>query len=194
LQSSLGLTPFEAGLALLPGGILCGILTPLSGRLFDKIGAKPLVTAGCALLIITMFLLSHISLSTGLLTIVLLHIFTTMGTSLINTPVQTNTLNQLPQKYNAHGVAITNTLQQISAAFGSSLFIGLMGAIQAGYLSKIKNPSHLQQRAAIISGVDMAFTAALILVTIAFVLSFFIKRQGNSAQKSKLTIEPIDIL
>lgn len=179
LQSSLGLTPFEAGLALMPGGILCGIITPLSGRLFDKIGAKPLVMTGFALLIITMFLLSHISLSTGLFTIILLHIFTTMGTSLINTPAQAYTLNQLPKEYNAHGVAITNTLQQISAAFGSSLFIGLMGAIQTGYLSKIKNPNLSQQRTAIISGVNMAFTAALVLVAVAFVLSFFINRQGN---------------
>jgi DHA2 family lincomycin resistance protein-like MFS transporter len=183
LQSSMGLTPFEAGLTLLPGGILCGVITPLSGRLFDRIGAKPLVITGFAILIVTMFLLSHISLSTGLLAIILLHIFTTIGTSLINTPVQANTLNQLPQKYNAHGVAITNTLQQISAAFGSSLFIGLMGAIQTGYLSKIKSPNLLQQRTAIISGVDMAFTAALVLVTIAFVLSFFIKQHGNIQAK-----------
>ena len=184
LQSSLRLTPFEAGLALLPGGILCGIITPLSGRLFDKIGAKPLVTTGFAVLIVTMFLLSHISTSTSLLTIILLHIFTTMGTSLINTPAQANTLNQLPQKYNAHGVAITNTLQQISAAFGSSLFIGLMGAVQTGYLSKIKSPNLSQQRTAIISGVDTAFTAALILVAIAFVLSFFIKQQRSKSKES----------
>lgn len=179
LQSALGLSPFAAGLSLLPGGIICGIITPLSGRFFDKIGARPLITTGFAILIVTMLFFSHLSASMNLAMIIGLHILTFVGTSLINTPIQTNTLNQLPKEYYTHGVAITNTVQQIASAFGSSLFIGLMGAIQTSYLSKIKNPNLLRQRTAIISGVDMAFTAALFLVIIAFVLSFFIKRQGN---------------
>lgn len=179
LQSSLGLTPFQAGLSLLPGGILCGIITPLSGRFFDRIGAKPLVTTGFAILIVTMLFFSHLSASTSLIMIIAFHVFTFIGTSLINTPIQANTLNQLSKEYNAHGVAITNTVQQIAAAFGSSLFIGLMGAVQTGYLSKLKNPGFSQQRTAIISGVHVAFTAALILVATAFILSLFIKSARN---------------
>lgn len=184
MQSSMGLTPFTAGLAMLPGGIICGIITPLSGRFYDKIGAKPLVIVGFSILTVVMFFLSHITASTSLPTIIVLHILTFLGTSLINTPMQTNTLNQLPRAYNVHGVAITNTVQQISAAFGSSLFIGLMGAIQSNYLKKLKSPDFSQQRAAIISGVDTAFTAALILVVIALMLSLFIKRHGNTSKEN----------
>ena len=115
--------------------------------------------------------------------IIILHIFTFMGTSLINTPIQTNTLNQLPKEYNTHGVAITNTVQQIAAAFGSSLFIGLMGATQTNYLSKFKSANLSQQRAATISGVDTAFTAALILVVFAFIISFFIKGHESEPKR-----------
>lgn len=178
LQNSLGLTPFKAGLALLPGGIVCGILTPLAGRLFDKIGAKPLIITGFIILTVVMSCFSHVTMATSLAVIIILHIFSFVGTSLINTPTQTNTLNQLPSEYNAHGVAITNTVQQIAAAFGSSLFIGLMGAVQANSLAKIKNPNIAEQHNAIISGVDAAFTAALIMVVIALFLSFFMKHKG----------------
>ncbi len=108
----------------------------------------------------------------------------TLGVGLIFAPIQANSLNQLPEEYNAHGVTILNTALQIAAAFGSSLFIGLMGATQEKYLSKYENPSVMQQNTALISGVDIAFTVALILVTIGLILSFFIK----SMKKNRLII------
>jgi DHA2 family lincomycin resistance protein-like MFS transporter len=193
LQSSLGLTPFAAGLALLPGGIVCGILAPISGHLFDKIGAKPLAIAGFAILTIVFLFFSHITAATSLSVIIILHICSFIGTSLINTPTQTNTLNQLPYEYNAHGVSITNTVQQIASAFGSSLFIGLMGAVQENNLSKMKNPNVVEQHRAIISGVDAAFTAALIMVAIALVLSFFIKAKDTNKNDESYQSEKINI-
>lgn len=181
MQSSLGLTPFMAGIALMPGGILSGILTPVSGKLYDKIGAKPLVVTGFIFVSVAMFFLCHISSSTGITTIIILHMCVFTGISLINTPAQTNTLNQLPKKYNSHGVAILNTVQQISAAVGSSLFIGFMGAKQAEYLLKLKNPSITQQQEALISGVNTAFTVALIIIIIGLILSLRCQPNHKSA-------------
>ena len=181
LQDSLQLTPFESGIALMPGGIICGIITPLSGHMYDKIGAKPLIIAGFSMLAVTTFCFLHVSASTALITIIVLHVLTYTGTSLINTPLQTNCLNQLPREYNPHGVAIVNTVQQISAAFGSSLFIGLMGAVQTKKLAGFGNPSAAQQKAAIVSGVNAAFTAAFVLVVTALVMSLFLKNRNPAA-------------
>ncbi|HEY3363362.1 MAG TPA: MDR family MFS transporter [Methanosarcina sp.] len=192
MQGALGLTPFVAGLALLPGGILNALISPLSGRLYDKLGAKLLATVGFAALIIDMFFLSHISGSTTLTILIALQVCMTLGVGLIFAPIQANSLNQLPKEYSAHGVTILNTALQIAAAFGSSLFIGLMGATQEKYLSKYENPGILQQNAALISGVDIAFTAALILVAIGLILSFFIKQREKEAINSLGSqIEPL---
>ena len=177
MQSVLGITPMVAGLALLPGSIINGFVAPLSGRLYDEIGAKPLAVSGFAALTVAMFLLSRISSATTLVMLIASQVCMLIGIGLIFTPIQANSLNQLPKEYNAHGVVIINTMQQISAAFGSSLFIGLMGAVQAKHLETIKNPDILQQHSAIISGVDTAFTAALVMVVIGLILSFFIKRR-----------------
>ena len=46
LQSGLMLTAFTSGLILLPGGILNGFMSPVTGRLFDKYGPKWLVIPG----------------------------------------------------------------------------------------------------------------------------------------------------
>lgn len=180
IQDVLGMTPFIAGLALLPGCMTNGIFSPLSGHLYDKVGAKSLVTAGFVALSVAMFFLSRISASTNLLTIIALQICMSLGVSLNVTPIQVNSLNQLPKEYNAYGVAILSTAQQIAAALGSSLFIGLMGAIQTKSLSGIKNPDISQAHSAIISGADIAFSLALIIVVIGFILTFFIKRKTHN--------------
>src|SRR5574344_2380283 len=42
MQSGLGIVPMVAGFALLPGSIVNGVVAPVSGYLYDKLGAKPL--------------------------------------------------------------------------------------------------------------------------------------------------------
>lgn len=175
-QDALNLSPFLAGLAVLPGGLVSAVVTPLSGRLFDRIGAKPLLIAGFSMVGVAMFLLSHLSVATGLLSLVLFHMLTFVGIALINTPAQVNTLNQLPRAYYAHGVAITNTVQQIAAALGSSLFIGLMGAVQELDLARYQSPTPRQRHLALVSGVNTAFTAAFLLVLAALLISAFFVR------------------
>ena len=122
-----------------------------------------------------MFFFSRISGSMNLVTLIVLQACMCLGVSSISTPAQANSLNQLPKQYNAHGVAVLTTAQQIAAAFGSSLFIGLMGVVQTNNLSGIQNPSTAQQHSAMISGAGVAFTAALIIVVIGFIITFFIK-------------------
>lgn len=186
MQSALGMAPFQAGLALLPGCLVNVVLTPLSGRIYDKIGGRLPIIIGFVALIITMFGFSRVSESTTFIVIVVFQVCMSLGISMISTPAQTNSLNQLPKEYNVHGVAIINTIQQIAAAFGSSVFIGLMGTVKEKHLEEFENPDISQQHAAIVSGVDMAFTVALILVVIGLVLSFFIKQDRKEQFISNL--------
>jgi len=176
MQAKMGMTPFTAGLALLPGGIFATCTMPLSGIIYDKIGVKLLATVGFVILAVTMFFFAHISATTGMAALIVLHICMTTSIALIIAPMQTNSLNQLSAEYHAHGVVILNTTQQIAAATGSTLYIGLMGAMQARYLAQFPHPGLAEQQAAMISGADTAFTAAFIVVVIGLILSFFVKR------------------
>lgn len=179
MQDALGQTPFIAGLILLPGCVANGICSPLTGRLYDKIGARPLLTAGFAVLSAAMLFFSHITASTNVLTLIPIHVCMCLGISLIVTATQVNSLNQLPKNFGPSGVAILSTTQQIAAAFGSSIFIGLMGTIQTHNLLGIKKPSISQRHTAITAGVDTAFTIALVVAIIGFILTFFIKRETH---------------
>lgn len=177
MQSGLGISPAMAGFAVLPGSILNALIAPISGRLCDKVGGKPLAIIGFSILTVAMFILSHVSASVTLAELIILHICIFSGVSLIFTPIQTTSLNQLPSEYNPHGVAVLNTAQQISAAFGSSLFIGLMGTVQENYLETIANPDTVQQCDALTHGMNAAFTASLVMVVIGLGVSIFLKKK-----------------
>src|SRR5690625_6324681 len=50
MQNMLGFTALESGLVLLPGAIIMGLMNPVTGRLFDRYGAKWLAIIGFSLL------------------------------------------------------------------------------------------------------------------------------------------------
>lgn len=177
LQGGLALTAFAAGLALLPGGLLNGAMSPIAGRLFDRYGPRALVIPGTALLVVTMWLFTNVTTETATWQLVVFHSMLMLGISLVMMPGQTNGLNQLPRKYYPHGTAILNTLQQVAGAIGVALFIGIMTAAETGYLQSAVDPeSAAAQQEALTSGVQGAFTVGLIFAIVAFVLSLFMKR------------------
>jgi ABC-type Fe3+ transport system permease subunit len=72
---------------------------------------------------------------------------------------------------------------QIGAAFGSAIFIGLMGVIENNYLAGITNPDIQQTQSAIISGVHVSFAVAFIIAFIGLMISIFL-RKGDQAEQS----------
>ncbi|NOU62125.1 MDR family MFS transporter [Marinifilum caeruleilacunae] len=184
----LKLSPIIAGAALLPGSIMNMIITPLSGRIYDKNGARILVIIGFITLTVAMYFLSNISTSESVYWLIAMHICINLGVSMIITPSQTNSLNQLPKKIGSDGIAVLNTIVQIAAAFGSSLFIGIMGTTQEKQLGLLQNPGIAEQQSATTAGISLAFLSALVMASIGLLASFFIKRRINQPKYAKINL------
>src|SRR5699024_10582055 len=126
VQMIRGISPFEAGIIMLPGAILMGIMSPIVGRLFDRYGARTMAIIGITITIVTTFYLSRLDFHSGYYYIMMLYTVRMMGMSLVMMPVMTNGLNQLPMVSNPHGTAMNNTLQQVSGAIGTALLLTIM--------------------------------------------------------------------
>lgn len=178
LEGALGLTAFTAGLIMLPGGFINGIVSPISGYLYDKYGAKVLVLPGFIISAAVFYIFScTISLSITVPLIIALHCLSLLAVGMINTPNQTNSLNQLSLEDAPHGTAITNTLQQIAGAFGTSLFVAIMSAGQKSYLATLSNPNTQKAQAlSLVYGVHRVFVIQVFVLIFAVVLSLFLKR------------------
>ncbi|MCT9872400.1 MFS transporter, partial [Paenarthrobacter aurescens] len=48
-QTAAGLSPLQTGFLMLPGGVTLALTAMVGGRLFDKIGFKPLLLTGLVL-------------------------------------------------------------------------------------------------------------------------------------------------
>ncbi|AWB46778.1 lincomycin efflux MFS transporter Lmr(B) [Paenibacillus sp. CAA11] len=177
LQQGLGKSPFYAGLMLLPGGIINGIMSPIMGRLFDKFGPKWLVIPGLLVVAVVLWFFSSITVASSVALIIVLHSCLMIGISMIMMPAQTNGLNQLPREYYPDGTAIMNTLQQVAGAIGTALAVSILSSGSKHFMEGVKNPlDPANLPAAFTAGVQDAFVFAMIVAIVGLVVSFFVKR------------------
>ncbi|PLR79844.1 MFS transporter [Bacillus canaveralius] len=193
VQTIRGISPLDAGLMMLPGAIVMALMSPITGRLFDKFGGRMLAIIGLSITVVTSYYFSRLTLETTYTQLIILYTVRMFGMSMVNMPVTTNGLNQLPARFYPHGTAMNNTLQQVSGAIGTALLVTVMSIRSETHAeeladSAIKNltgqptPAALaemkQQIAmqAMLEGINDAFFVTVLIAGIALVLAFFIKR------------------
>jgi DHA2 family lincomycin resistance protein-like MFS transporter len=177
LISGLGLSALTAGLVLLPGGLINGVMSPIMGGLFDKFGPKWLVIPGLVIVAAVLWFFSGITTASTLALIIVLHSCLMIGISMVWMPAQTNGLNQLPRELYPDGTAIMNTLQQVAGAIGTALAVSIMTAGSKTFMEGVDNvadPANIPL--ALTAGIQNAFIFAMVVAVIGLVVAFFIKR------------------
>lgn len=126
LQDAMGLTPLQSGLTVLPGGLAMGLLGPVVGRWYDRVGPRPLLVPGTALVTVGIGMLAFLHPGTSVLYVLGAHILLSLGLSAVFTPLFSSALGVLRPHQYSHGSATINTVQQIAGAAGTALFIAIM--------------------------------------------------------------------
>uniref|UniRef100_A5WFH1 Drug resistance transporter, EmrB/QacA subfamily n=1 Tax=Psychrobacter sp. (strain PRwf-1) TaxID=349106 RepID=A5WFH1_PSYWF len=177
LQIGLGLTALTAGLILMPGGALNGILSPVAGRVYDKYGPKYLLTPGFIIMLFMLWNLSNMTIDTSKEMVILLHSGLMIGVTFVMMPLQTHGLNALPAKLYPDGTALINTLLQVSGSIGTALAITIMSAAQNTYLQDFPNPSDpALVGASLTAGVQTAFILGIVLAISGLIMSLFMNK------------------
>lgn len=177
LQQGQGYTAFKAGLLLLPGGIINGLMSPLMGRLFDKYGPKWLVIPGLVVVAVTLWFFSSITATSTVIFVIVLHSALMIGISMIMMPAQTNGINQLPLEYYPDGTAIMNTLQQVAGAIGTALAVSIMTSGTKSYMKTVTDATDPSNAlAAFTHGVQNAFIFGMVMAVLGLIVAFFLKR------------------
>lgn len=203
-QNLRGISPMDAGLLLLPGAIMMAFMSPITGKLFDKIGGRFLAVIGLLIMAVTTYLFSKLTLETSYTNLIILYSVRSFGMSMVMMPVSTNGLNQLPARLYPHGTAMNNTLNQVAGAIGTALLVTIMsnrtesqakelGAAAMKHITEQPTPAALAEMKqqimaqAMLNGINFSFLVATGITCVALVLAFFIKR-AKEAEDKKVTI------
>ncbi|WP_345455449.1 MDR family MFS transporter [Nocardioides marinquilinus] len=171
LQDVLGRTTLETGLMLLPGGLVMGLLAPLVGRLFDRVGPRPLVAPGAAVASVALWLMSTVlDTGTAVSTVIAVHVLLTVGLAFMFTPLMTSALGSLPARLYSHGSAIVGTVQQVAGAAGTALFITVMTGVSTSAASGTPTIE------ALADGVHAAITWGAVVSSVAVVVALLVRR------------------
>lgn len=174
VQNVLGFSPLKSGLMLLPGACVIGAMSPFTGRLFDKYGAKWLALIGLGIVTITTFMFTNLTLDTSFTYITIVYAIRMFGLSFTLMPVMTSALNQLPPKWYSHGSAMANTMQQISASIGTAVLVTVV-ALGASHYEPTGSSVGQVAKLAQMQGFEWAFMGSTILAFVGFIMSLFLK-------------------
>lgn len=178
LQTALGVTALVTGLLLMPGGLASGLLAPFIGRLYDRVGPRPLVIPGALLLLGAVWAMTRLDIASTITEVIAMHIVFSLGLALMMTPLMTTALGSLPQHLYGHGSAILSTLQQLAGAAGTAI---LIAALAFGTRAAAAGGADLAQATA--DGAHTAFIVAGIMAVLVLLASPFVTRVAEEQQE-----------
>ncbi len=131
LQEVRGLSPFHAGLYLLPMAAMIAIFAPISGRILGSRGARlPIAVAGVAIAAAGL-MLTQISATTTFSYLVVAYVLFGIGAGLVNPPITNTAVTGMPAAQAGVASAVASTSRQL----GMTLGVAVIGAVSAGAIT-----------------------------------------------------------
>jgi len=168
LQNVLHLDPLAVGLLLLPGGLLMGLLGPVVGRLYDRVGPRWLVIPGGLAVAGAFVIFASVTPDSHWWHLLGANLLMSLGLAFMFTPLFTTALGALPHHLRSYGSATVGTVQQVAGAAGTALFVTIMSTVAA------TTPG--PPEAALAAGARAAFGVVGLLWLAGIVLSAFLTK------------------
>lgn len=191
IQNVRGETAFHSGLMLLPGALMMGIMSPVTGRLFDRFGARYLALTGLTLLLVGTIPFLTLTNKTPVISIIIFYAIRMFGVTMVFMPVTTSGMNVLPLTDMSHGTAVNNTFRQALSSIGTAIMTTVLTNV-----TNLTKPAHSvlvntpllyrhQYINATINGFHAAFATATLFALVAAVMACFLK-SGNRTRDLNL--------
>lgn len=168
LQRALGYEPIVVGLITLPGALLMGLLGPVVGRLYDRVGPRPLMVPGAIVVLVALLTFTLVQPDSAWWFFVGVHMVLSLGLAFTFPVLFTISLGSLPSSLYSHGSAMVATVQQVAGAAGTAVFVTILTTTSASLAAE-----GVEFTPAYVEGARMAFlfAAALWIVGIALTLT-----------------------
>lgn len=131
-QSLRGFSATVSGLITMPGSLMTAVVSPIAGKLYDKIGIRKLYLSGASLIFGGHLVLCFLTGTTPVALIAAMFLIRQCGIGMLMMTTVTWGMSTLDSCYISDGTAVLSSLRTIAGAMGSALFISLMTAASHG--------------------------------------------------------------
>lgn len=149
LQVLRGYSALDTGIYLLPLALTAGLMTAASGRIYDKIGPRPLIVLGYLVIMINTWQLSHLDAQTPLNTIMWLLAERGLGIGLTVQATFTAALGVAPldkvSRASSLINATRNTVQAIAVALLATILVSSVSPKIKQIQDQLMNDPHAEQ-------------------------------------------------
>lgn len=174
LQNVLHFSALQSGLIMLPGAVIMGVMSPITGNLFDRFGPRGIAITGLAIMTGFSFFFVFIDETWIFSHLCIIYTVRMFGMSMVNMPLTTWGLNSLDNNMIAHGSAINNTARQVAGSIGTAILITIMAMVTA----LNQNAGELE---ATLRGMHAAYGVAASLGAVALIMAIlFVKKEKRT--------------
>lgn len=121
VQTIQGLTPTQAGLLLMPSGLVLVLIFPIAGRLSDRVPSGWLIGAGLAIFALSSYLTIEIDIDMTFWTLAWITALSRVGLGFVFPSLTAASLKVIPRELVAQGSGAINFIRQLGGAFGVNL-------------------------------------------------------------------------
>jgi EmrB/QacA subfamily drug resistance transporter len=176
IQNVRGVSPMTSGMVLLPGAIIMAIMSPITGALYDRIGARYLSFTGLIILSIGTFMFTLIDMNTTVTYLAIMQGARSFGLGLALMPIQTDALNDLPLELMSHGSAMYNTIRQIAGSLGTALLVTIMSISTSNFAAENVGISIEE---ATLHGIQIAYIVVTAISVVAAVMCLKLSKKAK---------------
>lgn len=176
IQNVRGVSPMTSGMVLLPGAIIMAIMSPITGALYDRIGARYLSFTGLIILSIGTFMFTLIDMNTTVTYLAIMQGVRSFGLGLALMPIQTDALNDLPLELMSHGSAMYNTIRQIAGSLGTALLVTIMSISTSNFAAENVGVSIEE---ATLHGIQIAYIVVTAISVVAAVMCLKLSKKAK---------------
>ncbi|WP_218666069.1 MDR family MFS transporter [Streptococcus dysgalactiae] len=182
LQNVHGLSALDSGLALLPGALMMGLVSPIAGRVYDKVGARRMALVGFSILAIGTIPFTFLTAATPDHFITLMYAVRMFGIAMVMMPLTASAMSALPPHEAAHGTAANNTARQIASA----IVVALLSSVTQNVINTNKPAKLLltndplayasKMIDASLKGFQTSFSLGLVFALLGIMVALFLRK------------------
>lgn len=134
LQFTLGYSPLESGVRMLPYAATMMVVAPTSSRVVERFGSKFTVALGLGLAAVALVLMGGLSVHTEYFEIAWRFVILAGGMALVMAPATDSVMGSLPLAKAGVGSAVNDTTRQVGGALGVAIIGSIVSSV---YGSKV---------------------------------------------------------